>query len=376
MTTGTSKYAYAFVLGRCGGDPTADNPDDPCTNYLYNIAVATKILRDHSSQADVIVFVQKAVTQPRGTTLSAQQQRLLEAMKIQVRYIPQRQKQENFYTITLNKFMVLQLTEYQRVLFMDADVIPRDVSLDYLFDMSVQGVLKENVVLAGNNEPSSAGFFLLTPRPGDWDHIQDIIEETELRSKQLPAPHHWDEVVGWGHAIEQPDHWELINGKTGTNWTFYCAYSDQGLLYHWVKYVKQSVSILIDRKVEHWGSRTTTMKNGTTTTVALHEETLSSADVFKGEALRRRQPLIAFNDVFHFTGDGKPWICGPPKDFLVSNNETANANASTSSSSGVYVWFSVLAALNDEYDMGLDFAKWKNTTGLKHPSIKYRFQSL
>jgi len=84
-------------------------------------------------------------------------------------------------------------------------------NLDYLFDLSEPSdesnqppILKENVILAGYNEPCSGGFFMLRPMPGDFKTIRAIIAEREWKGIQLPWPH-FDKKEGWGHVIKPPD---------------------------------------------------------------------------------------------------------------------------------------------------------------------------
>jgi alpha-N-acetylglucosamine transferase len=54
----------------------------------------------------------------------------------------------------LDKFRILGMTEYRRVLFLDGDVVPL-VNLDYLFELSdpahttTPTILMENLVVAG-----------------------------------------------------------------------------------------------------------------------------------------------------------------------------------------------------------------------------------
>lgn len=99
----------------------------------------------------------------------------------------------------MEKFRILKLTEYSRVMYLDYDVLPT-CNLDYMFELSdplpteISGSfrLKENVILSYQSEPSSGGMFILKPNVSDYDHIQRIIRKKEIRSMELPYPH-WDE---------------------------------------------------------------------------------------------------------------------------------------------------------------------------------------
>ena len=216
-----SKYAYAVVIGGC-------NPVDPAyLGFLYNVLVSTRVLRDEGSKADFVLFVQMAYQSPTDR-LPAHETRMLEAMSVHIRYLP-KSEQESFYETVLNKFQILDLTEYRRVLLMDGDVMPL-VNLDYMFRLSdgPDAVWKENVVINGPWEPANAGFFILEPGPGRLDHIRRIIAKREEDAEHLLSPDKFDEVNGWGHVIKAPDKWVGRN-EEGTNWTFNFAYSDQGL---------------------------------------------------------------------------------------------------------------------------------------------------
>jgi hypothetical protein len=86
-----AKYAYAFVLGGC-------NPDEDFPAYrsfIYNILVATRVLREAGSQADVVAFFQISYKSTYDR-LPSKDVRLLEAMNVRIEYIP-KSPQESFY---------------------------------------------------------------------------------------------------------------------------------------------------------------------------------------------------------------------------------------------------------------------------------------
>jgi hypothetical protein len=331
-----SEYAYAFVVGGC-------NPaEQDYKGFLYNILVATRILREEGSTADVVAYFQISYKSD-ADTLPAEDVRLLSALGIRIMYIP-KSYSESFYETVLNKFRILALTEYQRVLLMDADVMPV-ANIDYLFHLSMNGTLKENIVVSGNTEPANAGFFMVQPGEGEYERITDIIRRREEKAVGIKSGHKFDEVEGWGHVIAPDDPWKS-RIETGTKWTFHFAFSDQGLLYYYTKYVKQSVSIIyINDQVENWG----TSGSGT-----VHlEETLDNP--FQGLRRLRVKDLMACSkfmcDFYHFTGMWKPWMQDPKKNIADAIIEKENP---------LHVWWHTLFKLNDELAMGLDFENWKS----------------
>jgi hypothetical protein len=215
--THATRFAYAYVISGC-------NEEAAHRNYLYDIAISTYMQRESGSTADVIVFIQMAYKSSLDE-LVERDRLLLDAMNIIVKYIP-KTAEESFYRTMLDKFLILGLVQYERVLYMDGDVVARG-SLDYLFDLSVQGVLKRNIVLVGLSEPASGGFFMISPNKRALNRIMSIIRDKEARGKKLPFPH-WDEEIGWGHKFEEGDFARVHSGRQYKKWDFYGAFADQG----------------------------------------------------------------------------------------------------------------------------------------------------
>lgn len=213
------RFAYAYVIG--GVQP--ENPS--YRNYFNDIMISTYNQREEGSKADVVIFVQMAYGS-QYDSITSEDSRLLGAMNISVKYIP-KSEDESFYRIMLDKFRVLGLTEYSRVIFMDGDVMAMG-NLDYLFELSVKGVLKENVVFAGTTEPANGGFFLVTPKNDSTKRIRTIIASKEERGSKLPYPH-WDNAIGWGHELEDGEYIQLLNERkklTGEEaWNFYGSFA-------------------------------------------------------------------------------------------------------------------------------------------------------
>uniref|UniRef100_A0A448ZRH7 Hexosyltransferase n=1 Tax=Pseudo-nitzschia multistriata TaxID=183589 RepID=A0A448ZRH7_9STRA len=321
----TRKWAYAFLLGGARSNTTE-------TEYLggfYSVVVAVYQLRKLGSRADFVLMVQIAAESPHHK-LSGFEQDILQKMNIKVIYIPKfaNGKLECFYSLMMEKFRILNLTEYSRVMYLDYDVLPT-CNLDYLFDLSdplprlpgrgsnmmdqtsdATFRLKENVILAYQSEPSAGGIFILKPDASDFNQIQRIIYEKEVRSSKQPYPH-WDPMFGWGHVITKPDSWKDMRGRTGSNWTWYGAEADQGLLYYWTKYVKKSVSIISKHNIEQWDSNYwDTDSKGT---LFLRQNETNMPEIAKKPLENYGCPVEGFlpapyNDFFHLTGRAKPWF--------------------------------------------------------------------
>jgi alpha-N-acetylglucosamine transferase len=184
----SGNFAYVFLIGGAMSEKKG-------TDYrggLYGVVVAAHNLRRHGSKADVIVMVQISAT-TNATRLPELEEMLLQAMNISVVYLPKytHYKLESFYSLMMEKFRVLQLEEYSRVLYLDADILPL-CNLDYMMKLSESGkFLRENVVLAYKGEPASGGFFVLRPNASDYVELVEIIKKTESKYLELEYPH-WD----------------------------------------------------------------------------------------------------------------------------------------------------------------------------------------
>jgi hypothetical protein len=248
--TSPPRWAYVFLMAAC-------DPENPWyRGTLYNILVATYSLKYYgkgqdrtrsNSKADVIVLVQMAF-ETAQEVLPATDVQLLQKMGIQIRYIPKPKTQPNFYSLVMEKFRILELTEYSRVTFLDGDILPL-CNLDYVMELSQSGVLQENVLHAMYLDPVNAGFFVLTPGMDKYRQVMDIVHRVSPTG-ELPPPR-FDARKGWGnHTLGNYRLWDGQEFKSA-DWTFYCAQADQGLLLHYTKFVLQSVSIIIGDEMEH-----------------------------------------------------------------------------------------------------------------------------
>lgn len=217
-------------------------------------------------------------------------------------------------------------------------------------------VLKENVIVTGVLEPANGGLFMLAPGQGEWERVQEIIRQREVNAANISDGRKFDEVRGWGHQIVPPDKWETRydipwmdgdNETFGLRWNFHFAFSDQGLLYHYTKYVRKSVSMLTSYGgtiAQNWGAA----MNGTVileNIVEIPEEKLSKPRIRL--KIQCKKFLCGFS---HFTTKNKPWLSTPTSDMLLEKNQNTDAR---------YIWWNTLRKLNEELHMRLDFKNWK-----------------
>lgn len=296
----TNKFAYVYVLA--GVDPESIMK----AGNLYSVLVSNEFIRMVNSIADVVVLI-RLHKDSNATRLKPDQEHLLQQEGIKVKYLPGPPRVDNFFTAVMEKFRILDLTEYNRVIYLDLDTLPM-CNLDYLFVNSVgpNPILRENVIHIGPGEPAQGGFFMLEPNHQDANRIMDIINERYKVGVKCKKED------GWGHKILPPDHWDSIGHQNQTKYDFYAACADQGLLYHWTKYVKKSVSIMHPEFIENYG----TLSEVTNGSNYINASTMSMLSRFGWEALKqnkingqpqKRSNLWSYDDIKHFSGRGKPW---------------------------------------------------------------------
>jgi hypothetical protein len=335
----SSPFAFVYVIGGC-------DPAQPAyRGYVYTILASTWIQQQCGSKADTIVYFQMS-HKTNDTALPEQDVRPMHKLGIRVRYLPQN-PEESFHHLILKKLMIVGLVEYSRVIFLDGDMMVRS-NIDYYFDLSMKGILKENVIQRGGKSPVNAGFFMLTPEPGGYETIQQIIHDSEERYRHLPHPR-WNDTLGWGHVIAPEDAWVDGSGRNGTKWNFYGAYSDQGLLFHWIKYVKKSFSVITGGHIEHWGSAGSGHRAQLESTMSMLDlhRWINTTDCHEGMTHVKSDLPNVF---IHFAGKpNKPWTKKVPRDL----------NESTSLQTVIHFWFWTLMKVNDALEMNLGFDNWQ-----------------
>lgn len=235
---GSAKNAYSFLIGAC--DP--DQPDK-YRYFLYSVMVIVRILQSAGSIADFHVWVEMFHLSSHDR-LPPEEERVLRELGVTVHYIGGKRPGQSFYALQLQKFRILGMTQYKHVMYLDSDIIPL-VNLDFLFDWIDEGILKPYVGFVGKAEPINGGSFIVSPREGAVEQINNLINEKEHRP--------WNDTFGWGHTMTPPDRYLTNFMGPQTTWDFHGGDTDQGLLYYWTKYVEKDVSMILKNfTVEHW----------------------------------------------------------------------------------------------------------------------------
>ena len=339
------KYAYTWVIGAIDGERPAYK------GFLYDILVSVHLLKKLGSEADFWIVAQLSHN-ATGNELPTEDVRVLQALGIHIKLLDKPVK-SSFAHLVYEKFHPLQFTQYRRIMFLDADILPL-VNMDYLFHLSdpehteCPTILRPNLILATRGEPCNTGMFIMHPEPGAWDAVQRIVDRQHELGKKLPYPH-FDRADGWGHNFrKEGDFWEAIK-KNGTKWDYHAVHSDQGLWYYFQKYVQQNVSIIIgdrlqnitpgpDGKPQKEEFRDVLTKYSPTPIADQHR-------CMKGNRNFGQAHICnpVYRDFAHFMGKKKPWFKMPCRGCGAAELHQPHQR-----------WFDELAEINREFKMGLD----------------------
>ena len=121
------------------------------------------------------------------------------------------------------------------------------------------------------DDPVNAGIFVIEPKVGIWSQLEQMFNESQAR---LQKEHSENVIVDddagigpWGKdadlLLEQSPYklWNYYDQDDGSNtrddgtkYNYYCSQSDQGLLYYFLKFIVQDVSIIVGNTIEHYYS--------------------------------------------------------------------------------------------------------------------------
>lgn len=253
--------------------------------FLYNAILMKRALHRLGSTADFLVLVGFTHGAQPSSGAVAQDLDLLQRNGIQLVYLPRLQdsKKVQFHEMALLKVLPWGFGRYQRVQFLDGDVLPHR-NMDCLFNLSI------NTFNTGAASPLNSGWYLGIPNAADYLALRRLAV-WRLSGRK------WDDINGWGTPVPGTLKYRGLD-RVVKKWEFNGASLDQGLCtHHFV--LHEGRAQLLDSKVS-----TVYSANYTSHTVDIDE----ALQVCGGT-----KPVDMF---YHFTGRNKPWLqdLSKPKD--------------------------------------------------------------
>ena len=217
-----SKHAYIGLLY---------NPSSPSKrSYLIDALVAIESIRMTGSKQDVVMMVLGDIAVRDVQLLRDENVRVVVVHEVgsslPVNYEPYGEEIASIYR---TKARILQFVEYDAVIYFDSDTMfVKDC--DKFFETDVQFIAR-----GGTLAPLNTGFMVAKPSLQALVDINDVA----LSHSFLPSK-------GWMEYGPITD-WRDI--KKLTDWTFYCASTDQGLFYfYYFCYQPRGTAYLASRK--------------------------------------------------------------------------------------------------------------------------------
>lgn len=211
-------------LGNAYATFMADISDPKKRNYFLAALVLVKSIKDTGSKADIVVQHSGPIDISDKKALEALGARVMRVGPVgrELSRLPKGVTQE-LAALYRNKMRVLQLTDYDRVIFLDADIMVTK-NMDELFTK-----WSNFVGLQGFAAPLNSGFFVFTPSCQDWVDVNDVASTDT-----------WSETNGWMEVGN------FTNPKTGatSNWNFHSSSSDQGLIWFYYFVHQQNNTLL------------------------------------------------------------------------------------------------------------------------------------
>jgi len=354
----SSPYAYLWIIG-------AIHEDKPSyKGFLWDVLISANILRKLGSKADFWLYARLS-PDSKLDSFPTEDLRVLSALGVRVKQLPT-PEHESFGQVVYDKFLTFNMTDYKRVMFLDADTIPL-TNLDYYFHLSDPGykdlptILKPNFIVASMGEPCNTGMFFVEPSAQAFRQYQDAVHRQHERAKTLPHPH-FDLMDGWGHNfIDSHDYWEAVTMKR-RHWRFHASHSDQGLMYYMVKYVRKDVSIAIGDRIQNWkevdGEEMPSKEFDIPGVLAKYQAELLKHQYFcdgpRVKSIHKWRCTPPYNSVAHFMGKEKPW----QGSFDIKDRDKTFSSRMQAAPKSL--WFKELYELNEKHDMGLDLANWNS----------------
>lgn len=363
----SSKYAYTWIIG------SINDNDLAYKGFMWDVLISAHVLHKHGSTADFWVYTRLS-PDSNLTDLPAEDKRLFHELGIKVKQLEKPQK-ESFARFVYDKFLTFNMTDYKRVMFLDADMIPL-TNLDYLFHLSdpdyndVPTLLKPHFIVASNGEPCNTGMFMVEPSEENFLKYENIVTRQHEIAKTLPYPH-FSRKYGWGVSfseLKKHRFWESVN-MTKEKWFFHAAHSDQGLMYYLSRFVVKEYSVVMGNKLQNWSPS----KEENNNDADIESEIYDALAPYEGKVTayqhvcdRKNNHLSKskwkcsppYSSLAHFSGRKKPWLS-------TLHIENINSTSSMDMKGVFYYFFRELNEISIKYNMGIDVANW-NTKHLKY----------
>lgn len=213
-------FAYVMIL--------CDVVDYGNDQFLRMVLVLFENIRSYDTENDIIVMFYGEKPREMDQVLKKMGIKTIRIGRVGGRVTipdPFGEVQPNEDACYMAKIRALQLTEYERIMYVDSDILfqsdPRE-----LFVTAPDTSL---VAFDGSKSPLNGGLYVLTPSNQAFADLRDLANSGGFNPN-----------TGWmdyGHFED----WRIPGAER--NWTFWCAHSDQGIVYYYYDKLLESAYI-------------------------------------------------------------------------------------------------------------------------------------
>ena len=202
-----SPYAYLWIIGGVNED------NFYYKGFVWDVLVSASMLRKLGSTADFWLYIRMSPNS-KLDKLPAEDLRLLDALGVNVKHLD-KPAYESFGLLMFDKFLILNMTQYKRVMFLDSDTLPV-TNMDYIFHLSdpdyklVPTVMNPYLVLSSRREPTNGAMFVVEPSAWLYEQYLETVRIQREKALTMPYPH-FSKREGWGYNFgANNDHWESM----------------------------------------------------------------------------------------------------------------------------------------------------------------------
>ena len=356
-----SPYAYLWIIGGVNED------NFYYKGFVWDVLVSASMLRKLGSTADFWLYIRMS-PDSKLDKLPAEDLRLLDALGVNVKHLD-KPVYESFGLLMFDKFLILNMTQYKRVMFLDSDTLPL-TNMDYIFHLSdpdyklLPTVMNPYLVLSSRREPTNGAMFVVEPSAWLYEQYLETVRLQREKALTMPYPH-FSKGQGWGYDFTaNNDHWESV-WENGTAWNWHGSHVDQGLLYYLGKFVANKSSFAIGERLQNWkrvpGQKKPELESETTGVLDKYQGKVISYQFQCDKPIEKRKGVNpkfdswchSPNNAFaHFNGDRKPWSSFFKLKWL---REPSNKTSTSNRFDSRMKWWRELTELNAKYQMGINF---------------------
>lgn len=156
-------------------------------DYLIGVLALNESLKMVKSQYKLSVLINENISQKARKILKNNDIEIIEkeAVKLPEWIINKNNQKHTNWNYTFDKLSIFELTEYEKVVFLDSDMFVRN-NIDELFEkknMSATVDRRDTVLVKEEYQELTSGLLVIEPQKGIMAEFMDIIKDEKIKEK-------------------------------------------------------------------------------------------------------------------------------------------------------------------------------------------------